>query len=67
MSIYEQDIARARRLANASSAAIYIPDNDTIWDMSSDGRREFAETAALASIAQSLIVLTDVLESSMLH
>jgi hypothetical protein len=67
MSSYEQDTERARRLANAANAAIFIPDNDRIWDMSSDGRREFAQTAALASIAQSLVVLTDVIESSLLH
>jgi hypothetical protein len=67
MGTYEQDTERARRLANAASAAIWIPNNDQIWDMSSAGREELAKTAALASIAQTLIVLTDVLESALLH
>jgi hypothetical protein len=67
MGTYEQDTERARRLAKAASAAIYIPNNDRIWDMTSDGRRELAQNAALASIAQTLIVLTDVLESALLH
>ena len=67
MSAYIDDMARARRLAAAASQAIWIPNNDQIWDMSSDGREELAKTAALASIAQTLIVLTDVLESALLH
>lgn len=67
MSSYEQDTERARRLANAANYAVYIPTKERIWDMYSDDRQKFAETAALVSIAQSLVVLTDVLESSMLH